>query len=97
MPSLERDEFFINELVEFDVDVFVDGASPPNLSGTTVTLTVQDPAGTDSTPAVTIAPATHAHATFLAAIAGWHEWRWESTGTIKGANQGRFRVLPKNT
>lgn len=95
--ALERDEFLINERVLFDVDVLVQGASPPNLSGTTVVLTIQPPgSAAEVTPAVIISTA-HAHAEYITSLAGWHDWRWESTGTIVGAQQGRFRVLPKNT
>jgi hypothetical protein len=100
--GVERDEFFIGERALFDAAVTVGGASPPNLVGTTVVLRIQPPAddaGTErpeATPAVTFSPATVAHASYTTAYEGWHEWRWESTGTIVGAQQGRFRVLPLN-
>lgn len=95
--GIERDEFLIGERVLFDTDVLVAGVPPPNLSGTTVLLTVQPPGdASEVQPLVTFAPAPHAHAEYVTVAAGWHEWRWETTGSIESARQGRFRVLPLN-
>jgi hypothetical protein len=92
--GIERDEFYVGERVLFDVDFKVNGA--PANAGTTV-LTIQLPDdGNEVTPSVTIAPTTHAHAEFDTTVPGWHEWRWASTGSLIGAKQGRFRVLPLN-
>lgn len=99
--GIERDKFFIGERVLFDTDVLVNGAAPSNLVGTTVLLTIAPPpdsignARPEVTPALTIT-GTHAHGEYLTVYEGWHEWRWESTGTIMSAQQGRFRVVPKN-
>lgn len=97
--GIERDQFYIGELVLFDVDFLVDGAL---VSAGTATLTIQpppteaDPEPADILPAVTILPAWHAHAEFVTVREGWHEWRWESSGALVAAHQGRFRVMPLN-
>jgi hypothetical protein len=91
--GIERDEFYIGERVLLDVDFTQAGA--PHAAGST-TLVIKQPDGTNVSPAVTISPTSHAHAQFDTAQTGWHEWRWASTGTLVGAMQGRFRVLPLN-
>lgn len=94
----ERDEFFVGERAEFDVDILVNGAAPVSMVGTALALIIQPPGtAAEETPAVIMAPASHGHAEFVTSLPGWHEWRWETTGTIRGAQQGRFRVLPINT
>jgi hypothetical protein len=100
--ALERDEFFIGERVNFDTQVKLANGNPPaDLAGTTPLLTIEPPpddqgtARTEVTPAVTIA-GTFLHAEYVTVYAGWHEWRWETSGVIESAEQGRFRVLPKN-
>jgi hypothetical protein len=93
--GIERDQFYIGERVLFDVD-FKNQAGALVNAGTT-SLVIQPPGdAAEVTPSVTITPLTHAHAEFVTAVAGWHEWRWASTGTLIGAKQGRFRVLPLN-
>jgi hypothetical protein len=98
--GIESDQFYIGELVKFDVDAKnADGT--PAAAGTML-LTIQppptsaDPAPADVTPAVTVSPATHAHAEYTTTRPGWHEWRWQSSGALVAAHQGRFRVLPLN-
>lgn len=98
----EQDEFYIGERVVIDVVITVDGASPPNLVGTTVALTIQPPPDdsgverAEATPPLTFSPATVGHASYVTQFAGWHEWRLQSTGVIEGARQGRFRVVDLN-
>jgi hypothetical protein len=102
MAGIERDEFFVGERALFDAAVLVGGVPAPSMAGTTMQLRIQPPAddtGTprpEETPAVTFNPASVAHAAYTALYEGWHEWRWEATGTIVGAAQGRFRVTPVN-
>lgn len=96
MPVSERDRFLIGERVQFDVDIFVANVQPPDLSGTIVLLTVKLPDGSETAPLVSVGPGSHCHAEFVTSLSGWHEWRWETTGTIVGAQQGRFRVVATN-
>jgi hypothetical protein len=97
--GIERDQFYVGELVLFDVDFKVGDAL---VAAGTAVLTIQppptdaDPAPADVLPAVTIGPPYHGHAEYVTTRAGWHEWRWESSGSLIAAHQGRFRVLPVN-
>lgn len=101
--AIERDLFYVGEIVKFDAAVKLpDGTTPPDLVGTTVQLVIQEPPLDDDTipadvlPSLTFAPATVAHAEYETARPGMHEWRLVTTGTIKSARQGRFRVQPVN-
>lgn len=99
----ERDQFLIGEHVTLRVLVTVDGVEPANLSGTTLALVIQPPPDENGAERaevnVTVTPSSggNASGTYDTEFAGWHEWRWVTTGTIIGAQQGRFRVLPINT
>jgi hypothetical protein len=59
---------------------------------TAVTLTVEAPDGTDSTPAVSADSTGKKSGTFTPAQTGYHNWRWDSTGTAAGRVEGRFYV-----
>lgn len=100
----ERDEYFIGERALIDVVVNVDGApapAPPGLVGTVSTLTILPPPDeTGAARAEIDVPLTAAgvslHGQYDTEWAGWHEWRLETTGNIRSAEQGRFRVRAKN-
>lgn len=103
MP-IERDQFFVGERVVISLTLLRgDGTEPSGgeLAGTTVTLTILPPPDGD-TPRDDVdvgfaAAGNDFSGTYETLYEGWHEWRWATTGTIMGVEQGRFRVLPVNT
>lgn len=97
----ERDEYFIGERALIDAVVKVDGVPASTLVGTTSTLTLLPPpddAGVDRAEIDVPLTPTGAtlHGGYNTEWAGWHEWRLETTGLIRSAEQGRFRVIAKN-
>lgn len=103
--ATERDEYFIGERVNIDCLVKIGDEVQTDIGGTTPVLTILPPPdnGTarddvDVTLVITSPLPTGAlvHGEYDTEFAGWHEWRMVTTGIIKGAQQGRFRVIPIN-
>ena len=59
---------------------------------TAVVLTIEEPDGTDQTPSVTADSTGKKSAVFAPDQTGYHNWRWDATGTAAGRREGRFYV-----
>ncbi len=59
---------------------------------TAETLTIEEPDGTDQTPSITDDSTGKRSATFAPDQVGYHHWRWDSTGTAAGRQEGTFYV-----
>ena len=92
----------IGTLVRFEAEWRVPATDAGVLTDpTTVTLTVQDPAGVEVTytylsgDGVIVRDGTgRFHADYLPALAGTYEWRWAGTGAAHAPAEGRFKVRP---
>lgn len=59
---------------------------------TVTTLTIEEPDGTDQTPAVSADSTGKKSATFTPDQTGTHYWRWDGTGSAPGRQEGEFYV-----
>jgi len=84
-----NNSFVVNNTVKLRVESRVaDALTDP----TGITLTIEEPDGTDQTPSVTNDSTGKHSATFAPDQTGKHYWRWALTGTAAGIQEGEFYV-----
>jgi len=81
--------FLVGNTIKLRVELRVDNVLT---NPTAIALTIEEPDGTDQTPAVTADSTGKKSATFAPDQTGYHNWRWNATGTAAGRVEGRFYV-----
>lgn len=59
---------------------------------TATTFTIEEPDGTNNTPAVTAVSTGIKTASFTPDQVGYHHWRWDGTGAAAGRREGTIYV-----
>lgn len=81
--------FVVGDTVKFRAEFRVaDTLTNP----TGVTFTIEEPDGTDQSPSVTSDGTGLRSATFVPDQTGYHHWRWDSTGTAAGRQEGTIYI-----
>lgn len=78
------------QVVTLSTTVMVDGVLT---DPTSITLTTLDPDGTESNYPATKDAVGEYHVDLTPTLVGHYAWRWVSTGTAAGADEGEFDVL----
>jgi len=81
--------FVVGATVKLRIELRVDDVLT---NPTGITLTIEEPDGTDQTPSITADSTGKKSATFAPDQTGYHKWRWDATGTAAGRQEGRFYV-----
>lgn len=86
-------EYIVGQIV-FLEDTITDPVTGDPITDGSDVVTVYQPDGTTSTPAVTAGAAGTYSAQFTIAQPGWHEYVWLSTGAGAGGRRGTFYASP---
>lgn len=87
--STKEPSFIIGDVIKLRAEFEVAGVlTEPSA----VVATIEEPDGTDVTPSVTSDATGKKSVVFTPDQTGYHNWRWNSTGTAAGRKEGRFYV-----